>query len=115
MSLTMVRGSMLRRDLKPENFLLADQSDRSELKATDFGLSAFFRPGQVFSEILGSAYYIAPEARRRPCLLTLVLGCAGQICRTVLLTQCQDRMFFLKERCPARPKKHCIMVLMGPT
>ena len=55
--------SMLRRDLKPENFLLADQSDRSELKATDFGLSAFFRPGQVFSEILGSAYYIAPEAR----------------------------------------------------
>ena len=58
--------SMLRRDLKPENFLLANQSDRSELKATDFGLSAFFRPGQVFSEILGSAYYIAPEARRRP-------------------------------------------------
>ena len=49
------------RDLKPENFLLADQSDRAELKATDFGLSAFFRPGQVFSEILGSAYYIAPE------------------------------------------------------
>ena len=51
------------RDLKPENFLLADQSDRAELKATDFGLSAFFRPGQVFSEILGSAYYIAPEVR----------------------------------------------------
>ena len=59
----------IRRDLKPENFLLADQSDRSELKATDFGLSAFFRPGQVFSEILGSAYYIAPEAR------PLSMGC----------------------------------------
>ena len=53
-------------DLKPENFLLADQSDRAELKATDFGLSAFFRPGQVFSEILGSAYYIAPEVRGPP-------------------------------------------------
>jgi len=56
---TLLRAS----DLKPENFLLADQSDRAELKATDFGLSAFFRPGQVFSEILGSAYYIAPEVR----------------------------------------------------
>ncbi|KAK9835373.1 hypothetical protein WJX81_005486 [Elliptochloris bilobata] len=56
---------VIHRDLKPENFLLADQSERAELKATDFGLSAFFRPGQVYSEILGSAYYIAPEVLRR--------------------------------------------------
>ncbi|KAH7297073.1 hypothetical protein KP509_26G052000 [Ceratopteris richardii] len=53
------------RDLKPENFLLQSKSDDSPLKATDFGPSAFFNPGDVFKDIVGSAYYVAPEVLRR--------------------------------------------------
>ena len=49
------------RDLKPENFLLSDKSEDAPLKATDFGLSVFYKPGQVFTDIVGSAYYVAPE------------------------------------------------------
>jgi len=56
---------VLHRDLKPENFLLADDSDEAELKATDFGLSIFFKEGQVFRDIVGSAFYVAPEVLNR--------------------------------------------------
>ena len=49
------------RDLKPENFLLATKASDAELKATDFGLSVFYKPGQEFKDIVGSAYYVAPE------------------------------------------------------
>lgn len=52
-------------DLKPENFLLADKSEDAPLKCTDFGLSVFYRPGQAFNEIVGSAYYVAPEVLKR--------------------------------------------------
>ena len=53
------------RDLKPENFLFATPAEDSIIKATDFGLSEFFRPGVVFKEVVGSAYYVAPEVLRR--------------------------------------------------
>ena len=50
------------RDLKPENFLLSHKKASSaSLKATDFGLSTFFKEGEKFHEVIGSAYYIAPE------------------------------------------------------
>jgi len=52
---------VIHRDLKPENFLLSDDSDSAELKTIDFGLSIFFKPGQIFNELVGSAYYVAPE------------------------------------------------------
>lgn len=52
-------------DLKPENFLLSSKDASATLKATDFGLSSFFRPGQVFTDIVGSAYYVAPEVLKR--------------------------------------------------
>lgn len=52
---------VIHRDLKPENFLLLDKDDDLSIKAIDFGLSAFFKPGEVFSELVGSPYYIAPE------------------------------------------------------
>jgi calcium-dependent protein kinase len=51
--------------LKPENFLFADKSENAAVKATDFGLSVFFKPSQVFTDIVGSAYYVAPEVLRR--------------------------------------------------
>eukprot|EP00958_Prasinococcus_capsulatus_P005947 scaffold569_cov408-Prasinococcus_capsulatus_cf.AAC.41 len=56
---------IIHRDLKPENFLFATPDEDSIIKATDFGLSEFFRPGVVFKEVVGSAYYVAPEVLRR--------------------------------------------------
>ncbi|KAL9274877.1 Calcium-dependent protein kinase 1-like protein [Drosera capensis] len=56
---------VMHRDLKPENFLFLSPDDGSPLKATDFGLSVFFKPGDVFKDLVGSAYYVAPEVLRR--------------------------------------------------
>ncbi|KAL7095317.1 hypothetical protein ACP275_10G016300 [Erythranthe tilingii] len=56
---------VIHRDLKPENFLFANKKENSPLKAIDFGLSIFFKPGETFSEIVGSPYYMAPEVLRR--------------------------------------------------
>ncbi|CAL9767499.1 unnamed protein product [Musa acuminata subsp. burmannicoides] len=58
-------NGVMHRDLKPENFLYANKKENSPLKAIDFGLSVFFRPGERFSEIVGSPYYMAPEVLRR--------------------------------------------------
>ncbi|XP_022975823.1 calcium-dependent protein kinase 29 [Cucurbita maxima] len=56
---------VMHRDLKPENFLMVSEDDDSPIKATDFGLSVFIEEGKVYREIVGSAYYIAPEVLRR--------------------------------------------------
>ncbi|KZV34824.1 calcium-dependent protein kinase 24-like [Dorcoceras hygrometricum] len=56
---------VMHRDLKPENFLYANDGENAAIKAIDFGLSAFFEPGQRFGEIVGSPYYMAPEVLRR--------------------------------------------------
>jgi calcium-dependent protein kinase len=56
---------VIHRDLKPENFLFLSKDEDSPLKATDFGLSVFYKPGDVFKDIVGSAYYVAPEVLRR--------------------------------------------------
>ncbi|KAG9448339.1 hypothetical protein H6P81_014467 [Aristolochia fimbriata] len=56
---------VMHRDLKPENFLFLHKGDDSPLKATDFGLSVFFKPGEKFKDLVGSAFYVAPEVLRR--------------------------------------------------
>ncbi|XP_057540367.1 calcium-dependent protein kinase 33-like [Amaranthus tricolor] len=56
---------VMHRDLKPENFLLASKDENAALKATDFGLSVFIEEGKVYRDIVGSAYYVAPELLRR--------------------------------------------------
>ncbi|ESW30539.1 hypothetical protein PHAVU_002G161200 [Phaseolus vulgaris] len=56
---------VMHRDLKPENFLFLGKEENSPLKATDFGLSVFFKPGDVFKDLVGSAYYVAPEVLRK--------------------------------------------------
>ncbi|PIN08903.1 Ca2+/calmodulin-dependent protein kinase, EF-Hand protein superfamily [Handroanthus impetiginosus] len=53
------------RDMKPENFLFKSPKVDSPLKATDFGLSDVIRPGRKFQDIVGSAYYVAPEVLKR--------------------------------------------------
>jgi calcium-dependent protein kinase len=59
------KHGVMHRDLKPENFLFDDMKETAHLKAIDFGLSVFFKPGQRFSEIVGSPYYMAPEVLKR--------------------------------------------------
>lgn len=56
---------VMHRDLKPENFLLSSKDEGSMLKATDFGLSVFIEEGKVYRDVVGSAYYVAPEVLRR--------------------------------------------------
>ncbi|XP_010557652.1 PREDICTED: calcium-dependent protein kinase 28-like isoform X2 [Tarenaya hassleriana] len=56
---------LVHRDMKPENFLFKSAKANSPLKATDFGLSDFIKPGKRFRDIVGSAYYVAPEVLKR--------------------------------------------------
>ncbi|CAA6658453.1 unnamed protein product [Spirodela intermedia] len=56
---------VMHRDLKPENFLFVDQKEESPLKTIDFGLSMFFKPGDIFTDVVGSPYYVAPEVLRK--------------------------------------------------
>ncbi|KAF9664836.1 hypothetical protein SADUNF_Sadunf16G0059400 [Salix dunnii] len=56
---------VMHRDLKPENFLFVSQEEDSSLKTIDFGLSVFFRPGDTFTDVVGSPYYVAPEVLRK--------------------------------------------------
>ncbi|XP_061350152.1 calcium-dependent protein kinase 29-like isoform X3 [Gastrolobium bilobum] len=56
---------VMHRDLKPENFLLASKDEKAPLKAADFGLSVFIEEGKMYKEVVGSAYYIAPEVLKR--------------------------------------------------
>uniref|UniRef100_A0A6N2KW46 non-specific serine/threonine protein kinase n=1 Tax=Salix viminalis TaxID=40686 RepID=A0A6N2KW46_SALVM len=56
---------LVHRDMKPENFLFKSTKEDSPLKATDFGLSDFIKPGEKFRDMVGSAYYVAPEVLKR--------------------------------------------------
>ncbi|PWZ39001.1 hypothetical protein Zm00014a_035553 [Zea mays] len=56
---------VVHRDLKPENFLFTSKDENSHLKAIDFGLSDFVKPDERLNDIVGSAYYVAPEVLHR--------------------------------------------------
>ncbi|KAL3153909.1 hypothetical protein ABBQ32_013473 [Trebouxia sp. C0010 RCD-2024] len=56
---------VMHRDIKPENFLLTDKTESAVIKAADFGLCTYFKPGQRFRHIVGSAYYVAPEVLQK--------------------------------------------------
>ncbi|XP_040245043.1 calcium-dependent protein kinase 27 isoform X2 [Aegilops tauschii subsp. strangulata] len=56
---------VMHRDLKPENFLFVGNEEDAALKTIDFGLSMFFRPGEMFSDVVGSPYYVAPEVLKK--------------------------------------------------
>ncbi|XP_004288057.1 PREDICTED: CDPK-related kinase 5 [Fragaria vesca subsp. vesca] len=56
---------VVHRDLKPENFLFSSKDEDSQLKAIDFGLSDFVKPDERLNDIVGSAYYVAPEVLHR--------------------------------------------------
>ncbi|XP_019420104.1 PREDICTED: CDPK-related kinase 3-like [Lupinus angustifolius] len=56
---------VVHRDLKPENFLFTSRSQDADVKLIDFGLSDFIRPDERLNDIVGSAYYVAPEVLHR--------------------------------------------------
>lgn len=69
-----------RRDIKPENILLSDNTEGATLKLADFGLSAIIptttseQPhlnSNMLTDAVGTSYYVAPEVR------SLVLGGRG--------------------------------------
>ena len=73
------------RDIKPENFLLSEQGPKGIVKAADFGLSQFFRPGKMFHSLVGSPYYVAPEVLARNYGPKIDIWSLG-VCAYVLLT-----------------------------
>lgn len=56
---------VVHRDLKPENFLFSSKEEDANLKVIDFGLSDFVKPDERLNDIVGSAYYVAPEVLHR--------------------------------------------------
>ncbi|CAN8278405.1 unnamed protein product [Cochlearia groenlandica] len=56
---------VVHRDLKPENFLFTNKNEDAILKVIDFGLSDFVRFDQRLNDVVGSAYYVAPEVLHR--------------------------------------------------
>lgn len=56
---------VVHRDLKPENFLFTSRNEDADMKLIDFGLSDFIRPEERLNDIVGSAYYVAPEVLHR--------------------------------------------------
>jgi len=57
--------NVIYRDIKPDNFLFLNNTQNSPLKATDFGLATYFRPGEVLTRRCGTPSYLAPEVVKR--------------------------------------------------
>mmetsp|Transcript_28807 Transcript_28807/g.82497 ORF Transcript_28807/g.82497 Transcript_28807/m.82497 type:complete len:491 (+) Transcript_28807:72-1544(+) len=49
------------RDIKAENFMLAEPSITSVVKMIDFGMACKFEDGEALTELCGSPHYLAPE------------------------------------------------------
>ncbi|XP_074304541.1 CDPK-related kinase 5-like isoform X2 [Silene latifolia] len=76
---------VVHRDLKPENFLFVSKDEDSPLKAIDFGLSDFVKPG--------SAYYVAPEVLHRSYTTEADVWSVGVIAYILL---CGSRPFWAR-------------------
>jgi calcium-dependent protein kinase len=86
---------VMHRDLKPENFLLESRADNAGIKCTDFGLSVFFKPGQKFKEVVGSAYYVAPEVLKQSYSMEADIWC---VCLCVCAC-CMAALWALSAHC----------------
>lgn len=84
---------VVHRDLKPENFLFTTKDENSQLKAIDFGLSDFIRPDERLNDIVGSAYYVAPEVLHRSYSMEADVWSIGVITYILL---CGSRPFWAR-------------------
>ncbi|WVZ65542.1 hypothetical protein U9M48_014888 [Paspalum notatum var. saurae] len=96
-------NGVMHRDLKPENFLFVNKSEDSPLKAIDFGLSVLFKPGDRFTEVVGSGCYMAPEVLKRSYGPEIDVWSAGVILHILL---CGFPPFWGGECCFFRPLLH---------
>ncbi|KAM5555749.1 CDPK-related kinase 3 [Rosa sericea] len=84
---------VVHRDLKPENFLFASRNEDADMKLIDFGLSDFIRPDERLNDIVGSAYYVAPEVLHRSYSLEGDIWSIGVITYILL---CGSRPFWAR-------------------
>ncbi|XP_017442529.1 CDPK-related kinase 3 [Vigna angularis] len=84
---------VVHRDLKPENFLFTSRSEDADMKLIDFGLSDFIRPDERLNDIVGSAYYVAPEVLHRSYSLEADIWSIGVIAYILL---CGSRPFWAR-------------------
>ncbi len=56
---------IIHRDLKLDNIMMVDESEDSDVKIVDFGLSKMVGPGELCSEPFGTLGYAAPEVLQR--------------------------------------------------
>lgn len=84
---------VVHRDLKPENFLFTSKDENSQLKAIDFGLSDFVKPDERLNDIVGSAYYVAPEVLHRSYTTEADVWSVGVIAYILL---CGSRPFWAR-------------------
>jgi len=52
---------VVHRDLKPENLLLENETDDTNIKVTDFGLSRIYSHDMIMQTACGTPGYVAPE------------------------------------------------------
>ncbi|KAI8572890.1 hypothetical protein RHMOL_Rhmol01G0235900 [Rhododendron molle] len=84
---------VVHRDLKPENFLFTSRNEDADMKLIDFGLSDFIRPEERLNDIVGSAYYVAPEVLHRSYSLEADIWSIGVITYILL---CGSRPFWAR-------------------
>jgi serine/threonine protein kinase len=84
---------VVHRDLKPENFLFTTKDEHAQLKAIDFGLSDFIKPDERLNDIVGSAYYVAPEVLHRSYSMEADVWSIGVITYILL---CGSRPFWAR-------------------
>ncbi|XP_002529963.2 CDPK-related kinase 3 [Ricinus communis] len=84
---------VVHRDLKPENFLFTSGGEDADMRLIDFGLSDFIRPDERLNDIVGSAYYVAPEVLHRSYSLEADIWSIGVISYILL---CGSRPFWAR-------------------
>ncbi|XP_029117123.1 CDPK-related kinase 3 isoform X2 [Elaeis guineensis] len=84
---------VVHRDLKPENFLFTSRAENATMKLIDFGLSDFIRPDERLNDIVGSAYYVAPEVLHRSYSVEADMWSIGVITYILL---CGSRPFWAR-------------------
>ncbi|CAI9270358.1 unnamed protein product [Lactuca saligna] len=84
------------RDFKAGNFFSLSTDEDSPLKATEFGLSVFFKPGDVLRDVVGSVYYVAPEVLRRHYGAEADIWSTGVILYILLSSVQLSNFFFCK-------------------
>lgn len=54
-------NNVIHRDLKPENFVFATKEVKSDIVLIDFGCAKKVQDDEIVDDVVGTAYYLAPE------------------------------------------------------